>query len=61
MKMTIFHVKLIHTVIFWLLSACVLYVLFSGLGDHITRGRGSRLDWWLSRASFWQPLAGRVR
>ena len=36
MRLTIFHVKLVHTVIFWLLSACVLYVLFSGVADHIT-------------------------
>jgi hypothetical protein len=36
-RLTIFHVKLVHTVIFWLLSACVLYVLFSGVADHITR------------------------
>ena len=35
-RLTIFHVKLIHTAIFWLLSACVLYALFSGLVDHIT-------------------------
>ena len=37
MRLTIFHVKLVHTVIFWLLSACVLYVLFSGVADHITK------------------------
>ncbi|HYN02704.1 MAG TPA: hypothetical protein VE359_09685 [Vicinamibacteria bacterium] len=36
MRLTILHVKLIHTVIFWLLSACVLYVLFSGVADDIT-------------------------
>ena len=36
MRLTIFHVKLVHTVTFWLLSACVLYVLFSGVADHIT-------------------------
>ena len=36
MRVTIFHVKLIHTLIFWLLSACVLYVLFSGVADSIT-------------------------
>lgn len=35
-KLTIFHVKLIHTLIFWFLSACVLYALFSGMADHIT-------------------------
>jgi hypothetical protein len=35
-RLTIFHVKLVHTAIFWLLSACVLYVLLSGIADHIT-------------------------
>jgi hypothetical protein len=36
-KLRIFHVKLIHTLIFWILSACVLYALFSGIADQITR------------------------
>jgi len=31
MKLTIFQVKLIHTLIFAVLSGCVLYVLYSGL------------------------------
>ncbi len=35
-KLTILHVKLIHTGIFWFLSACVLYALFSGIADKIT-------------------------
>jgi hypothetical protein len=35
-KVTILHVKLVHTLIFWLLSACVLYALFSGAADRIT-------------------------
>ena len=35
-KVTILHVKLVHTLIFWLLSACVLYALFSGVADRIT-------------------------
>lgn len=35
-RLTIFHVKLIHTVIFWLLSACVVYVSFSAIADRIT-------------------------
>jgi hypothetical protein len=35
-KVTIFHVKVIHTLIFWLLSACVLYALFSGMANRIT-------------------------
>ncbi len=36
MKLTIFHVKVIHTLIFWILSACVLYALFSGVSGSIT-------------------------
>lgn len=35
-RLTIFHVKVIHTLIFWVLSACVLYVLFSGIADRVT-------------------------
>jgi hypothetical protein len=35
-KLTLFHVKLAHTLIFWFLSACVLYALFSAIADHIT-------------------------
>jgi len=35
-KVTILHVKVVHTLIFWLLSACVVYVLFSGLADRLT-------------------------
>jgi len=35
-RLTIFHVKVVHTLIFWVLSACVLYALFSGVTDSIT-------------------------
>jgi hypothetical protein len=35
-KVTIFQIKVVHTVIFWVLSLCVLYALFSGVTDHIT-------------------------
>ncbi len=35
-KITIFQIKLVHTVIFWILSLCVLYALFSGVADRIT-------------------------
>lgn len=35
-KITIFQVKLVHTVIFWILSACVLYSLYSGAHGPIT-------------------------
>ena len=36
MKITIFHIKLIHTIIFWILSLCTVYALFSGIADRIT-------------------------
>ena len=36
MKITIFHIKLIHTIIFWILSSCVLYSLFSSISGQIT-------------------------
>ncbi|NCJ06317.1 hypothetical protein GS597_07285 [Synechococcales cyanobacterium C] len=39
MRITIFQVKCIHTVIFWVLSVCVLYALFSGFSGQITRWR----------------------
>jgi len=35
-KITIFQIKFVHTVIFWILSLCVLYALFSGVADRIT-------------------------
>lgn len=33
---TIFLIKVAHTLIFWVLSACVLYALFSGITGGIT-------------------------
>ncbi len=36
MRITIFQIKLIHTLIFWVLSLCVAYALFSGVADRIT-------------------------
>lgn len=36
MKVTIFQIKLVHTIIFWILSLCVLYALVSGIMDRIT-------------------------
>ena len=35
-RISILWIKIVHTVIFWILSACVLYALFSGLADRIT-------------------------
>jgi hypothetical protein len=35
-KITIFQIKALHTVIFWILSLCVVYTLFSGVADRIT-------------------------
>jgi hypothetical protein len=34
-KITIFKIKLVHTLIFWILSACVVYALFSGFANRI--------------------------
>ncbi|MEW5977615.1 MAG: hypothetical protein AB1898_17615 [Acidobacteriota bacterium] len=36
MSRTIFFIKVVHTVIFWILSGCVLYALFSGLTGGLT-------------------------
>lgn len=36
MKVTFFQIKVAHTVIFWILSLCVAYALFSGLADRVT-------------------------
>ena len=36
MNRTIFLIKVAHTLIFWILSACVLYALFSGITGVIT-------------------------
>ncbi len=36
MRLTVFHVKLVHTLIFVVLSGCVLYILASGAFDHVT-------------------------
>jgi len=33
---TIFQIKLVHTLVFWVLSLCVVYALFSGVADRIT-------------------------
>jgi len=35
-RITILQIKLAHTVIFWVLSACVVYSLFSAVTDRIT-------------------------
>ena len=36
MKITLFQIKLVHSVIFWILSLCVVYALYSGVADRIT-------------------------
>jgi hypothetical protein len=35
-KITLFQIKLVHTIIFWILSLCTVYALYSGLADRIT-------------------------
>ena len=36
MKITVLRIKVVHTVIFWILSLCVVYALFSGVADRVT-------------------------
>ena len=36
MKITIFQIKLFHTLVFWVLSLCVVYSLYSGIADRVT-------------------------
>jgi hypothetical protein len=36
MRVTIFQIKAVHTAIFFVLSACVLFVLYSSLSGRIT-------------------------
>jgi hypothetical protein len=36
LRITIFQIRLVHTLIFWVLSLCVAYALYSGLADRIT-------------------------
>jgi hypothetical protein len=35
-RITLLRIKVVHTVIFWILSLCTVYALFSGLADRIT-------------------------
>jgi hypothetical protein len=35
-RITIFQIKLVHTIIFWILSLCTVYALFSGIADRVT-------------------------
>jgi hypothetical protein len=35
-RITILRIKVVHTIIFWVFSGCVIYALFSGLTDRIT-------------------------
>jgi hypothetical protein len=34
-KITFLQIKIFHTVIFWILSACVVYALYSGIADRV--------------------------
>ena len=36
MKITILQIKVVHTIVFWILSFCVLYALYSGVADRVT-------------------------
>lgn len=35
-NVTVLQIKVVHTVVFWILSLCVLYALVSGLAGRIT-------------------------
>jgi len=35
-RITILGIKVVHTVIFWILSLCTVYALYSGIADRIT-------------------------
>lgn len=35
-KITVFQIKVAHTIVFWALSACVIYALYSGIAGDIT-------------------------
>jgi hypothetical protein len=35
-RITIFQIKLVHTIIFWILSLCTTYALYGGIADRIT-------------------------
>lgn len=36
-RSTILRIKVLHSIIFWVLSACVVYALYSGIAGRITR------------------------
>ena len=36
LRVTILQIKVAHTAIFWVLSLCVVYALFSGVADRVT-------------------------
>lgn len=36
MRMTILQIKIVHSLVFWVLSVCVLYALYSGIFNRIT-------------------------
>lgn len=36
MHVSFFQIKLVHTIIFWILSGCVVFTLYSGIFDRIS-------------------------
>lgn len=36
MRITLFQIKLVHTIIFWILSLCTVYALYCGMANRIT-------------------------
>ena len=61
MKIAILQIKLAHTLIFWVLSLCVVYALYSGIADRITMWTGVAVALLLLRASCCGHLVGPVR
>jgi hypothetical protein len=40
LRITVFQIKLVHTIIFWILSLCTVDALYSGIADRITAWTG---------------------
>jgi tetrahydromethanopterin S-methyltransferase subunit E len=36
MRITLLQIKVVHTLIFWVLSGCVVYALYCGVADRVT-------------------------
>ena len=61
LKITIFQIKLLHTVIFWILSLCVLYALFSGVADRVNTWTWVAVGLLLVESASWWRRGGPAR